>query len=316
MRFIVPGLVMGFIAFGSAGEAAAETKRDRMARKSFQEGVRAFEEARLGDALDAFKRAYGLRPSYRILFNIGQAEAELGHPHRAIESFEGYLADSGTRISRERRMSVEKEIMRLRKIVGEVIVEGPRGAEVWLEGERKGYLPLAGPILLPAGRHRLVVRHGKDEPCEQDIYIKGGEQIEETCLLLDHKLAIEKAVTLDERLSRNVSVSSNDSLEDDSENRGMRHFLDSVAPWIASGIAAATLTSAALCGWRASNLNAELKASCTDGRCPPERRNDVDALPGWAAATDGLFIATAVFSAAAVTLFIAPWKDDDERGKK
>ncbi|MCP4679412.1 MAG: tetratricopeptide repeat protein [Deltaproteobacteria bacterium] len=306
MRLITACLAIVVIAL--SGTARGDRKTDRAARKSFQKGVEAFEEARLGDALDAFKRAYALRPSYRILYNIGQAEAELGHPARAIDSFKAYLADGGARITPERRMTIEREIVRLRGKVGEVLVQGPRGAEVWIDGERKGYLPMAGPILLSAGRHRLVIRHGRSEPCEEDILVKGGTRAKESCLLLDHKKILEDIAAEDDAAD---PESLDDFSIDESENESV-DFLGSVAPWLATGLAAVTLTSGILCAWRASDLNTDLAGACRDGVCPPGRRDDVDALPRYAGAADGLFVATALLGTTAVLLFIAPWKDREK----
>ncbi len=312
---ITAALTIGL--FAMVQPIAADKKTDREARKYFEEGVRAFDEARLGDALNAFKRAYALRPSYRILYNIGQAEAELKNPHRAIEAFEGYLADGGARILPERRLAVEKEVTRLRALVGELIVKGPRGAEVWLDGERSGYLPLAGPIVLPAGRHLMVVRQGRAEPCEQEIIVEGGTRTEESCFMLDHNRSLEEiaASSGDDPFAQSLSL--DDLSLEDQYDENQNPFVDNVAPWLVTGLAAASLTSAIICAWRASDLNTSLGASCQDGVCPPDMRDDVKTLPRFAGAADGLFVTTAILSAAAITLFIAPWKDrDDESGDR
>ncbi|MDJ0765163.1 MAG: hypothetical protein QNJ97_19440 [Myxococcota bacterium] len=301
------------LVIAAANAQAIETD-DKAARKSFEEGVQAFREARVGDALNAFKRAYAERPSFRILYNIAQAEAELGHPHRAIEAFEAYLADGGNRIPKARVIAVQSEIERLRTLVGEVMVKGPRGAEVWIDGEREGYLPLAAPIVLPTGRHRLIVRHGKSAPCEQDIVVKGGENTEEGCFLLDYKLDLDRLAAQDKDAGPASSIPlDGPSAKTGDEAKG-RGFWSTVAPWIATGFATVALATGSICAIKTSTLNASLKAECGDGVCPPSRQDDVDALSGWAGAADGLFVATAIFTGAAITLFIAPWEKDRETG--
>ncbi len=311
IRIFAAGFFIAVVFFGNV--AKADRNADRDARRSFKTGVRAFEDARLAEALGAFKKAYALRPSYRILYNIAQAQAEIGHPHLAIEAFEGYLADGGTRITPERKLAVEKEIVRLRGLVGEVIVKGPRGAEVWFDGERKGYLPLAGPVILTSGRHRLIVRRGKKEPCEQEIIIKGGQRTEETCILLGDKAVYTEPVAFGE-----TSLEFETTLENEGSNRKKTkrepgYFLDKVAPWVATGLAVVTLSVAIGCASRTSDLNESLDGSCQGGTCPPGLRDDVEALPKWAGAADGLFITTAVLSAAVVALFVAPWKKKDRK---
>ncbi len=277
-------------------------KSDRDARRLFNEGVRAFEEGQLTEALDAFKRAYALRPSYRILYNIGQVQAELGYPHRAIESFEGYLYDGRNRVPQARRRAVEKDIELLRLVVGEITVEGPQGADVWIDGERKGYLPLSGAILLRAGRHRLMIRRGNTTPCEKDIQVKGGTEATVSCVDLN----TPPPPQMDRAPDRTLAVTATPIPQ---ENEG-NFFLDTVAPWASAGLAVATLTAGIVFAGKASSINGDLGSSCTDGACPPQYEDDVNALPRLAGAADGMFIATAVLSAAAVTLFIKPWKDE------
>ncbi len=299
------------ILIGSSS-LAADANVDRKARRSFQQGVSAFEAARLAEALDAFKRAYALRPSYRILYNIAQTEAEIGHPHRAVEAFEGYLADGGIRVTPKRKIAVEKEITRLRHLVGEIVVRGTRGAEVWLDGERKGYLPLAGPIVLPSGRHLLVTRHGSGEPCNKEILVKGGQRIEATCLTGDQEARIEDLLSPNLDSDTETAIMLEGLSNNEPRKRDAKFFWGSVAPWISTGLAVATLTAASICAWQTSRMNGELNESCPDGVCPPDRRDDMDTLSHLAGATDGLFVTGAVLSAAAVTLFIAPWKDKGE----
>ena len=309
VAILVFGLVMPSPAF------AAGTNTDREARKLFQQGVKAFEATRVRDALDAFKRAYSLRPSYRILYNIAQAEAELGRPHLAIEAFEGYLADGGTRISPQRKTLVLRELAKLRVRVGEVAVEGQQGAEVWIDGERKGYLPLAGPIVLPEGRHRLIVRKGSEEPCEREILVRGGRRSDERCLSLRPDTAVSGLNGLDGR--EDAALVSQENGIGHSNDLGTKRdgtwFLGKVAPWVATGIGAASLVAAVICAWKTSSLNAELQGACTNGVCPPSRQDDVDALPRLAGASDAMFVVSAVFAAGAVTLFIAPWKHKEEK---
>ena len=97
---------------------AAQGDVEEKARAAFKEGVLAFEEGRTSDALVSFQRAYSLRPAFKLLYNIGQAQTELGLTRQAIESFEGYLVEGGEHIDADRRLQVEAELSRLRVLAG------------------------------------------------------------------------------------------------------------------------------------------------------------------------------------------------------
>ena len=300
---------------GSSPVFAAGTNTDREARRLFRQGVKAFEASRINDALAAFKKAYSLRPSYRILYNIAQAEAELGSPHRAIEAFEGYLADGGAKISPRRKTQVLGELARLRLLVGEVVVFGPEGAEVWVDGERKGYLPLAGPIIIPGGTHRLVVRRGRERPCEQEIVVRGGQRSEETCRPPSAELEMAGVEGMEDD-GELISEGEDEATDRSTTKKDGSWFLNDVAPWVATGIGGASLIAAMICAFKTSALNSELGGACTNGVCPPNRRDDVNTLPKLAAASDAMFVITALFSAGAATLFWAPWKKREKSSKE
>jgi tetratricopeptide (TPR) repeat protein len=102
--------------------AVSASDNDERARASFTEGVTAFDAGNVSDALVLFEQAYALRPSFKILFNIAQAQAEVGFTEKAIRTFEKYLEDGGDAISEERRTKVEAEIVRLR---AKAIAENP-----------------------------------------------------------------------------------------------------------------------------------------------------------------------------------------------
>ncbi len=88
------------------------------AREAFKQGVAAFDQGRVSDALVAFERAYSLKPAFKLLYNIGQAQADLKLTRQAIQSFEKYLREGGDKIEPERRAEVEAEIARLRLVSG------------------------------------------------------------------------------------------------------------------------------------------------------------------------------------------------------
>jgi tetratricopeptide (TPR) repeat protein len=101
------------------GKARAESSSiDDEARSAFQQGIAAFDQGRVSDALVLFERAYSLRPAFKLLYNIGQAQADLKLFRQAIQSFERYLSEGKEAVEPERRAEVEAEISRLRLLSG------------------------------------------------------------------------------------------------------------------------------------------------------------------------------------------------------
>ena len=139
MRYL---FITGLILTSNMRLQAAEEASHDEARLSFQRGVEAFEEGRVSEALIAFQRAYTLRPSYRILYNIGQAQTELGLTLQAVDSFEKYLAEGGSTIPTDRVFEVENELRRLKAVanikeIDEAPPAAPEPADLMLKKERE-----------------------------------------------------------------------------------------------------------------------------------------------------------------------------------
>ena len=128
----------------------------------FQRGVTLYREGDLNGALVEFRRAYELSPSFKILYNIGQAEVQLGHYVEAIAAFEQYLATGGSQVPSARRTEVSEDLQRLRQRVGTIMVRSNVvDAALSINGEPRGRLPLAAPIALNVGRHTIELRDGE-----------------------------------------------------------------------------------------------------------------------------------------------------------
>ncbi|MCU0664108.1 MAG: hypothetical protein MUC50_17495 [Myxococcota bacterium] len=276
----------------------AQDENEQQARTAFQEGVEAFNQGLLAEALELFHRAYATNPSFRILYNIAQTEAELGRPHKAIATFEAYLAEGTSQIPRVRRQQVKKEIARLAILVGSLNVAGPDGSELWVDGERIGVLPLGAPILLPSGEHRVSVLLPGFEACERSVVVPNKGNTAELCHprpaepprpeeppapVIELKVGPPKAKLDAARLGR-------------------------IAAWSTAGLGVVCLSVGIALMAKTSALNAELHSACPNNTCPQSRSDDVNALPKLAGGADAMIISTAVLTAAATILFLTPWK--------
>jgi tetratricopeptide (TPR) repeat protein len=92
--------------------SSTDEDRDARARRLFELGRTAYENARYEDAMRYFEESYALSGRAALLFNIGQAADRLRRDDRAIEAFEAYLAASP---SAPNRVEVETRLEVLRR---------------------------------------------------------------------------------------------------------------------------------------------------------------------------------------------------------
>jgi hypothetical protein len=171
-RLGIPAL-LAVLALAASGTAAAMPADD--ARAAFQQGVKLFEQKQFSAAADAFEQAYSLKPSYKLLFNIGQARAAARQYDLALVSFERYLVDGGDEIDDDRRTEVLGELAKIRPLVGYIEVEAPAGLEVRVDGAERGETPLPGKLLVTVGiPHRVDLLENGSLLLTQEIRVSGG----------------------------------------------------------------------------------------------------------------------------------------------
>lgn len=166
-------LLMAFCSPASAGEGDAGE-----AKVLFEKGVEHYEAKRYEEALEAFERVNAMRPSWKLFYNIGQCRAVLKQYGRAIDAFERYLAQGGDEVTSSRKDEILEELRRLKELVGNLEVEAPEGATVFVDGEDRGKAPLPGKIRLAVGvNHEVVVKMDGEVLLEREVRVGGGESV-------------------------------------------------------------------------------------------------------------------------------------------
>lgn len=128
----------------------------KAAREHFARGVSLAKKRDYGPALAEFRLAYAASPHFSVLYNIGQALTLLERPSEAISTLEGYLEQGGDRITPARRREVHETLERLRARTGTIeLTVVPDGAELWLDDQPLGRSPLAEPLRVDPGSHRI-----------------------------------------------------------------------------------------------------------------------------------------------------------------
>jgi hypothetical protein len=148
---------------------------DKEAKAVYQKGVADFDAGRFDDAAAAFRKAYELKPSWKIRYNIGQSEAAAKRYDLALDAFEAYLAEGGDDVPDDRREEVLSELRRLREMVGDLKVKGRDGLDVEVDGVARGRTPLPGPLSISAGvMHSVRLLDGGKEIMATRVQVRGG----------------------------------------------------------------------------------------------------------------------------------------------
>ncbi len=178
LSLILP-VVMLFFAVGAKAGEKKPSEGESPAVAAFSEGVRLFNAAQHEEAVAEFRKAYRLKPAWKILYNIGQCEAALTRYGLAIEAFEAYLGEGGDKVALERRDEVLSELDRMRKMVGGIKVSGREGVEVYVDDIKRGTTPVNSSILVTAGvRHGIVFRKDEEEISSITETVRGGDIME------------------------------------------------------------------------------------------------------------------------------------------
>lgn len=276
---------------------------DDAAREAFAKGTEAYRDVEFAEALLLFEEAYKLRPTYKILFNIAQTQLELRRPHLALEAFEKYMVEGGKNIDDDRRDEVVREIRKLRRVVGEIIVLGQTGTECRIDDEHVGFLPLDRPLRLESGNHEITIHLHGEIVCRKEVEIVAGKKRIEQCKARDDSQEGPAPESIWDVMS-NTTLGEYDIGMTHSDATPKESLFWKVSPWIFTGAAALTAATGTVLALKTSSLNSELRGACDGGDCPAARQNDVDKLSKLAVGADVLFVATSILSAAAVTFFI------------
>jgi len=157
---------------------AEAAKPDKEAQLQFKQGIALFEEGKWEQAAIAFARAYEIKPSYKILYNIGQVENQLEHYAAAFTAYGRYLDEGGAEIKPQRREEVEAEVERLEALVGYIeVTSAVDGAKVKIDNEVVGATPLGSPVLVDLGKHEVAVHDGGEQLLLEVVKVAGGQTV-------------------------------------------------------------------------------------------------------------------------------------------
>jgi hypothetical protein len=262
-----------------------EAGPEKEARAHYRQGIELYEAGQFDQAAVAFGRAYELRPSFKILWNLAQSENELGHYAAAHGAYTRYIEEGGEEVPADRRAEAEAELERLATLIGSVLVEGgSEGASLFVDGKKHGVIPLDGPLLLDLGERELVVRGLQGEIYREVVRVAGGKTIR-----------VRVAESWDPLEVSNAEPGTSDKPE------------KRLWTWVALGVAGAAGITGGILGGVALARKSDIESHCQEGVCPLAYQDDAAGVERLALGADILYgVAAAGAIAAVVMFFVEP----------
>lgn len=174
------GLLVGlFIGLAQAHPAAAQDPPAddlELARALFESGIEAAEDQRWNEARVDFERSFELAPRSSTLFNLANAQLELGDLVGAATSYRMFLAAEHTGRTARYRPDAEQALEQIEPRIAEVTVALTHqidGDVLELDGQ-----PALTDVPIPMnpGSHQLLVRRGNAVAGELELVLIEGER--------------------------------------------------------------------------------------------------------------------------------------------
>jgi hypothetical protein len=146
------------------------------AQRRFHRGIDLYKNGDFAAAQVEFTRAYELVPNYRILYNLGQVTYQRHDHAAALRYFRQYLADGVDQISAERRHEVTGYVADLEQRIGRLQIETPEaGAEVFVDDVLVGKTPLRALVAVNGGPRKVDVVASSGDHQTRQVDVGSGE---------------------------------------------------------------------------------------------------------------------------------------------
>jgi hypothetical protein len=165
-------VLLAILAQHSSPTSDAQAKAQ--AQGLLTEGSGLYERGDYAGALEKFNAAYAAFPSPKLMFNIGQANRDLGRPVEALQAYEKFLAGA-LDASPETTADARKSLAELRGKLGRIRIDCKAvDAEVSVDGKSVGLAPLPEPIWATPGRHQVTANHQRAALAIENVQVTAG----------------------------------------------------------------------------------------------------------------------------------------------
>jgi tetratricopeptide (TPR) repeat protein len=306
----VPLLIAALCSGGAQAQAPAPVSAPAAAEADalILQGLKLREQGQDAQALELFERAQELAPTPRALAQRALAEQALGDWVQADVHLREALAAGGDPWIAQHRVALDGALAVIGDHLGQLQINGGLdGAELRLDGQLVGRLPLLAPLRVVVGRPLLEVTLPGHYPVRREITIKAGSLSTESIELAKVPAQPPAAST---RVEQSAAMAGAEQTASDQRKGGG---LPPAVFWSAAGVTA-VVGGVAL--W--SGLNTVAKNDAYENYADPERNPSAtseETERGFEAArsaqtrTNVLLAGTAVAAAAtlAIGLFFTDW---------
>jgi hypothetical protein len=154
----------------SVGAMAAEPSADAL----IEQGLGLRREGKPEQALELFRQAHAIAPSSRTFGQMGLVETSLKQWVDAENHLSLSLANPDDRWVAKNRAFLDEALGSCRRHVGDLVVSGPAGAEVFVGGQSVGTLPAVPALRLAEGTVTVSASAPGSKPFEKAVSIRPG----------------------------------------------------------------------------------------------------------------------------------------------
>jgi hypothetical protein len=166
------------------GAARAQDEAQKQIDASIKQAIGLRKEGKDRQALDELQRAARLGHSPRLSAQTGFAEQALGLWVPAEKDLRDALAESSDPWIRKNRRTLEESLANVGGHLASVDIWGPPdGAQILIDGEPAGALPLSAPIRVPADTVEVTIRADGFVPAKRKLELSPGANVREHVVL-------------------------------------------------------------------------------------------------------------------------------------
>ena len=144
----------------SAAAPKEPTPKDKAAVFA-KEGAQSEKAGEWDDAYANYAIAWSIDPSWEIAGPLGKAAYKTKHYAESVQRLQFFLTNApAAKISAKERTEAEAFVQDAKSKTGLIVVKGPPGGEVQIDGTDAGKTPLAEPIVADPGQHKIEVKNG------------------------------------------------------------------------------------------------------------------------------------------------------------
>jgi hypothetical protein len=127
-------------------------------------------QSALAEILDSVR----LEPTASAVNYAALCLKKLGRHEEALDTYARLIRDYGEKLPSNEKQAVLKEIEELRRFIGGIEIHGSEpGAEIFVDGKKRGNYPLLDALRVPIGNHIVRVHKEGYAPFETSIEVHG-----------------------------------------------------------------------------------------------------------------------------------------------